>query len=113
MNYHKKIFRPVENTDNGETSSETVFFYEQIGDIVRGTYQGGEIVSGQLLARILSDASLDMRYQQINKTGEIRTGICHSIPEILSDGRIRLYESWQWTSGDFSKGNSIIEEQNP
>lgn len=39
------------------------------------------------------------------------TGICHSIPEILSNGKIRLHETWEWTSGDLSKGQSIIEEQ--
>jgi hypothetical protein len=38
------------------------------------------------------------------------TGRCHSIPEQLSDGRIRLHEQWQWTSGDLSSGESIVEE---
>ncbi|WP_290445867.1 hypothetical protein [Clostridium estertheticum] len=27
-------------------------------------------------------------------------------------GRIRLLERWQWTNGDNSTGNSIIEESN-
>ena len=31
-------------------------------------------------------------------------------PEILSDGRIRLYEKWQWLDDERSEGNSIIEE---
>lgn len=38
------------------------------------------------------------------------TGVCKSIPEILSNGKIRLYEKWKWTSGDKSEGKSIIEE---
>jgi hypothetical protein len=38
------------------------------------------------------------------------TGICFSTPEILENGKIRLHESWEWTSGDQSKGTSIIEE---
>jgi hypothetical protein len=38
------------------------------------------------------------------------TGICRSTPEILPDGRIRLHEKWQWTSGDRSSGESIVEE---
>ena len=51
-----------------------------------------------------------MRYEHINFAGEIRTGLCLSRPEILPDGRIRLHEKWQWTSGDLSSGESIIEE---
>lgn len=38
------------------------------------------------------------------------TGICNSKLEILHNGKIRLHETWQWTSGDKSKGESIIEE---
>jgi hypothetical protein len=52
-----------------------------------------------------------MRYHQINDNDELMTGICFSTPEILENGKIRLHESWEWTSGDQSKGTSIIEEQ--
>jgi hypothetical protein len=51
-----------------------------------------------------------MSYQHINRKGELMTGVCTSIPERLSDGRIRLHERWQWTCGDHSTGESIIEE---
>jgi hypothetical protein len=51
-----------------------------------------------------------MRYHQININNEIMTGKCISKPEILVDGKIRLHETWEWTSGDFSSGTSIIEE---
>ena len=33
-----------------------------------------------------------------------------NIGELLPDGRIRLHEKWQWTSGDLSSGESVIEE---
>jgi len=52
-----------------------------------------------------------MRYHQVNQKGELMTGMCKSMPEILENGKIRLHESWEWTSGDKSKGSSIIEEQ--
>ena len=51
-----------------------------------------------------------MSYHQINIEGQIMTGLCKSTPEILPDGRIRLYEDWRWTSGDKSKGKSVLEE---
>jgi hypothetical protein len=51
-----------------------------------------------------------MRYQHVNKQNELMTGRCHSVPERLPDGRLRMHESWQWTSGDNSSGESVIEE---
>jgi hypothetical protein len=52
-----------------------------------------------------------MRYHQVNNKGELMTGTCQSIPEILPNGKIRLHERWEWTSGDKSLGTSVIEEQ--
>ncbi|MFN7927544.1 MAG: n-acetylglutamate synthase, partial [Blastocatellia bacterium] len=42
--------------------------------------------------------------------GELMTGICISTPEVLTDGRLRLHESWQWTCGERASGESIVEE---
>jgi hypothetical protein len=112
MNYHNKKFQPVSNTKNGETSEETLFYYQQEGNILTCSYSGGQIVCGQLIGLVDADGNIDMRYQQVNTKGELMTGICQSTPEILTDGRIRLHEIWQWTSGDQSKGNSILEEVN-
>ena len=55
--------------------------------------------------------NIEMSYHQLNDKDELMTGICKSIPEILENGKIRLHESWKWTSGDKSEGNSVIEEQ--
>ena len=55
--------------------------------------------------------NIEMRYHQVNENDELMTGICKSAPEILENGKIRLHEKWEWTSGDKSKGTSIIEEQ--
>ena len=110
MNYHNKKFKPVSNTDNAETSEDTVFLYQQNGRILTSEYSGGQIVKGHLIGLIAEDGSIDMRYHQINMKGELMTGVCHSRPEIIENGRIRLNEEWQWTSGDLSKGESILEE---
>jgi hypothetical protein len=111
MNYNKKIFRPISNTPNGETSSETQFHYKQVGNIVTSEYSGGQIRQGHLIGLVDSEGNIEMRYHQVNQNGELMTGICISKPEVLASGKIRLHESWEWTSGDKSKGNSIIEEQ--
>ncbi len=55
INYDNKTFRSVSNTDNGEVSGDTVFEYHQDGDLVWAEYSGGEIVRGNLIAKILED----------------------------------------------------------
>ena len=74
------------------------------------TYQGTSIKVGQLIAIADENGNLDMRYQHVNKDDLLMTGNCSSVPEILENGKIRLHEKWQWTSGDLSKGESTIEE---
>ena len=110
INYDNRKFSSVRNSETGEVSSETVFHYHQKENLVWAEYAGGEIVFGSLIAKAYENDCLEMRYQQLNTKGELMTGKCFSAPEILADGRIRLYEKWQWTSGDFSTGESIIEE---
>jgi len=110
INYNNKRFRPVSNTENGETSSDTIFKYRQQNNIVTADYSGGQIVTGHLIGLVDGDGNINMRYHQVNLNGEIMTGKCNSAPKILVDGKIQLIESWEWTSGDFSKGESIIEE---
>lgn len=110
MNYHGKTFRSISNTPNGEVSGETLFYYEQTGNILTATYSGGGVAKGHLIALVDATGALNMRYHHVNMQGVLQTGICQSIPEILPDGRIRLHETWQWTSGDASSGQSVIEE---
>ncbi len=108
--YHNKKFKPVSNSENGETSAETIFLYQQSGNILTSTYTGGQIVEGHLIGLVDEDGNIEMRYHQVNIRGELMTGTCKSKPEILPNGKIRLYESWHWTSGDLSKGKSVLEE---
>jgi hypothetical protein len=110
MNYNNKSFRPISNSENGEISVATIFQYKQEGNILTCEYAGGEILQGHLIGLVDSNGIIEMRYHQINKQGKLMTGICISRPELLENGKIRLFETWQWTSGDKSKGSSILEE---
>ncbi|NMM47908.1 n-acetylglutamate synthase [Marinigracilibium pacificum] len=110
VNYDNRQFRPVESSENSETTNNTIFEYKQSGNILTALYQGGNILKGHLIGLVAKDGSIDMRYHQVNNKGELMTGICQSKPEILENGKIRLHETWQWTSGDKSTGTSIIEE---
>ncbi len=111
INYDGRVFRPISNTENGETSDETVFLYRQVGNILTSAYSGGRIRQGHLIGLVDEQGRIDMRYHQVNDRGELMTGICRSTPEVLPNGKIRLHESWEWTSGDRSKGSSVLEEQ--
>lgn len=110
ISYNGKVFRSIENTSNGEVSGDTIFHYFQSENILSASYAGGSIRQGSIIGIVNSDGSLDFSYQHVNNKGEICTGRCHSIPNILADGRIQLQEDWQWTSGDCSSGRSIVQE---
>lgn len=110
MNYHNKKFKPITNSDNGEVTTDTIFHYKQENDILTCEYGGGQIIKGHLIGIVDEQGNIDMRYHQVNHKGELMTGVCRSKPEIMSNGKLRLIESWQWTSGDKSEGYSILEE---
>ena len=110
INYNNRKFASVQNSETGEVSSETIFYYHQRDNLVWAEYEGGEIVFGTLIAKVLDGNSLEMRYQHLNKQAELMTGKCVSTPEIMLNGKIRLHEKWQWTSGALSIGESVIEE---
>jgi hypothetical protein len=110
MNYNNKIFKPVSNSENGEVSSDMIFQYKQTGQILTCNYQGTKILKGHLIGLVDDVGNINMRYHQINQNGKLMTGTCNSRPELLRNGKIRLHEEWQWTSGDKSKGKSILEE---
>jgi len=110
INYDKRVFKSVENSETGEVSGETRFQYHQQGNVVWAEYKGGEIIFGNLIARVYDDDSLEMCYQHLNVKGEFMTGKGVSKPEVLANGKIRLHEKWQWTCKDFSSGESVVEE---
>lgn len=110
VNYNNRNFRPISNSDNGEVSEDMIFHYEQTGNILTCTYSGKSIIKGHLIGLVDENGCIDMKYHQVNKNGELMTGICSSKPELLENGKIRLHEEWQWTSGDKSTGTSILEE---
>lgn len=110
FNLDGKTFRSRSNTPNGDVGAETIFHYRQDGSIVTATYHGGGVVKGQLIAKVLPNGQLDMRYHHVNASGELMLGKCLSTPSRGDDGRLRFSEEWQWLSGDLSSGRSEIEE---
>ncbi len=109
--YDGKYFISMINTENGEVDGNTVFEYHQKDSMIWADYAGGEIVKGNLLGKVTENGELDFYYQHLNKQGQLRVGVCHSVPHIREDGKIELSEKWQWLNGDQSVGESIIVER--
>lgn len=110
INYNNRVFKVIANNSTGETSEETTFYYFQKENRVWAAYQGGAIVQGHLLGKVQNDGKINMTYHHFNQKGELLTGKCTSVPQVLDSGKIRLSESWEWTSGAAGKGQSTIEE---
>ncbi len=111
INYDSKIFVPQRNTENGEVDEETTFHYFQENDLFWAEYSGGDVLKGHMVGTVAENGELDFHYQHLNKDGQVRIGKCHSIPDILWNGKIELQEKWQWLNGDLSSGESVVVEK--
>lgn len=101
-------FVALSNSDSGEVSDETIFYYHQKGDSVWATYEGGDIIFGTLSGQIMGD-KLKFNYQHRNRSNDYMTGICHTYIKMVN-GKIQLHEKWKWTCADYSHGTSVLEE---
>lgn len=110
MNYHNKKFRVKENSEHGELESGLIFHYQQEGKILFCQYSGGSILKGNLLGMVDENGKIEMTYHQINADFVHSTGTCNSTPLIQDNGKLLLFEKWQWTNGDKSTGESVLEE---
>ncbi len=88
----------------------TIFHFRQRGRVVWATYEGGGIELGLFLAQSDGGDRLDFRFEQITAAGEFRTGRGVSRIEDLGDGRLRLRDVWEYTSGGSGSGEAVLEE---
>lgn len=100
----------LKDIENGYVSEQTLFLYHQTGNFLWAEYSGGDILKGSLIGTVLSNGELDFVYHHMNRDMKAKTGKCHSVPTVLEDGKIELSEQWEWTSGDCSKGESLLVE---
>lgn len=110
INYDGKVFIPQSNTENGEVDEETIFHYFQEDNLFWAEYSGGDVLKGHMIGTAEDNGELDFHYQHMNKNKQVRIGKCHSIPQILKNGRIEMREKWQWLNGDLSSGESVVVE---
>lgn len=110
IDYDGRKFAPQMNSENGEVSEQTLFLYHQNGRLLWAEYSGGDILKGSLIGSVSDNGELDFVYHHMNRDMNVKTGKCHSVPTVMENGKIKLSEQWEWTSGDFSKGESLLVE---
>jgi len=106
IDYDGRWFSPVTATPE----SATVAHYHQEQDLLWADFTGGEVRRGSLAGTCGPDGVLRFAYSMVLTSGEVITGLCHSTPEVLADGRIRLNEQWERFGAHPSSGSSALEE---
>lgn len=103
-NFNNKKFQLLENSENGETSSETIFYYKQNKNIVTADYRGATILYGKIIA-VLKNDLLNMVYQCVTINEELKVG--KAVAKISKvNKKIKLSLDWEWLDNTGSKGQS-------
>lgn len=108
LNLDNKKFVAVENTANGEVSSQTEFHYHQKGKMIWAEYGGGEILKGFLIGKWIDDTQIEFTYQHLNQSLENRLGRCCTTFS-LEESKLVGHEKWQWLD-TLEQGSSLIRE---
>ncbi|KUL39238.1 hypothetical protein [Streptomyces regalis] len=102
------VLAPVADQAPGQVGTRTRFTYHEKDGEIWAEYAGGDVVRGYLVGGREGDR-LDFRYVQLKRDGTTSSGHCVSAVTELSDGRVRLEESWAWES-QTGRGTSVVEQ---
>ncbi len=109
INLHNKTFSLLENSKNGKANSDTIFEYQQNGNLVTANYHGGTIRYGKIIA-ILKDQKLDMLYQCVTTENELKAGKAIADISLMENGKIKLELQWEWLGDIKGAGISVYIE---
>jgi len=110
FNLNNKKFTTVANSKDGKASSATVFHYRQKGKVVTAGYQGGDIVHGKIIAKLIGEDELEMLYQCLTTDDELKAGKAIAKMGYDDEGLIRLKLNWEWLDDSNQKGTSEYVE---
>lgn len=91
---------------HGLSDAGTVFHYHVEGDVISGTYHGGQIRMGNLVGRVTGADSIELLYQCLTTDGEILAGWSHGSVGVDHAGHTTLTFIWGWLSGATGGGKS-------
>jgi hypothetical protein len=109
IDYDGRRFSPVPST----SPEPTIAHYHQHQDLLWAEFSGGEVRRGSIAGTSATDGELRFGYCMVLTSGQVITGVCRSIPEVLPDGRIRLAEHWERFGDGAASGISVLEELPP
>jgi hypothetical protein len=107
ISFDGKAMRASSTAPNGVIDEKTIFHFQQIGNLITAKYAGGKVKTGFLIGKMIDD-KFEFHYTQMHEDESLNGGHSLCEIEITEDGRIRLIEHFEWTSG--KKGINIIEE---
>ena len=110
FNFHNKTFYLVENSESGKVNADTVFNYQQKGNIVTADYSGGTIKYGKIIATLDNDI-LHMLYQCVTSENELKAGKAIAKISLTKENKILLKLDWEWLNGNQEKGISEYLEK--
>lgn len=64
----------LKDIENGEVSAQTIFLYHQKGNLLWAEYNGGDILKGSLIGKVLQNGEIDFVYEHMNQDMQIKTG---------------------------------------
>ncbi|QIM63540.1 n-acetylglutamate synthase [Pasteurellaceae bacterium Orientalotternb1] len=106
---NNKKFIALQNSENGEVSSQTYFHYFQKNQMIWAEYSGGEIAKGFLIGKWITETQIEFTYQHLNNKLENRFGHCVTHFQLTEQGKLLGKELWQWLDS-LEKGESQIIE---
>ena len=102
-----KTFRAVANSSNGTINGDTTMtFVSEDERGILGVYSGGTITTGQVLAHRKDDCTVEMLYQCVTVSGELKAGRALARFSHTPDKTLSMHLDWQWLTGDQSGGVS-------
>lgn len=99
----------VSSTANsGVVDARTRIAFRQHGLRVVGRYQGGRVRRGVLTGAV-SGVVLTFRYLQVEVSGAIHGGRSTCDIARTTEGRLRIVERFEWTTGE-GRGTNVFDE---
>lgn len=109
VNFDGKVFHLKSNSAHGTSNADTVFQYQQEGDLVTARFKGGAVVYGSLIG-LHKGTHLEMVYQMLTLTHELKSG--KAIAQISLDEhlKVQLDLNWEWLASSGMQGSSTYVE---
>jgi hypothetical protein len=102
-----KTFRAIANSSNGTISTDTTMtFVSEDERGILGVYAGGAVRVGQVVARRKDDSTVEMLYQCVTASYELKAGRALARFSHTPDKTLCMHLDWQWLTGDRSGGVS-------